>query len=162
MHGYNDINGFASQTGMHNYKILSAYNADNALSKWSVIENINGLVVADAITPLITGAEEFNNIPALSPHIPEPMDVQPPLVASPPERHAVIEPSAEKLPPAPRSQPAARAAAPTTGTAFSEREKERFGTLFKREIPSPVNNPQAQPQRELPLSTLFNRIASCR
>lgn len=158
MQGYDDITGFTLKTGVGNYKILSEYNADNALEKWSIIERINGLTLSDAINPQITGTSEFNNIAAIQKKMPATIEIQPP--ADSPSRVIAAE-----------NQPSGRAAGdqsrvrtrPSAGDkAFSDREIERFSTLFKPSGHHQTNNQQAQPERELPLSTLFNRIASCR
>lgn len=158
MHGYDDINGFTLKTGIANYKILSEYNADNALAKWSVIEKINGLALADAINPQITGTEEFNNIAVVQKKMPAAIESQPPMAS--PARAIVTESQPSGL--ATGNRAWVRNYPAADEKAFSEREKERFSTLFKPEQPHSTGNQQAQPQRELPLSTLFNRIASCR
>ena len=158
MQGYDDINGFTLKTGMGNYKILSEYNVDNALAKWSIIERINGLALIDAIKPQIIGTAEFNNIAARPKNMSAAVQIQPPVVSPPRANFSESQPSglASGDRTRVRNQPV------TDEKAFSEREKERFSMLFKPEQPHPAGSQQSQPQRELPLSTLFNRIASCR
>ena len=158
MQGYDDINGFTLKTGMGHYKILSEYNADNALAKWSVIERINGIALTDAINPQITGTEEFNNIAVVQKKMPAAVEVQPTVASLPRAIVAENQPSGF----ATGDRAWVRNPPMADEKTFSEREKERFSTLFKPEQPHPASNQQAQPQRELSLSTLFNRIASCR
>lgn len=162
MQGYDDITGFKKTTGVSHYRILSKYNTDNVLKKWSVIERIQGISVADAVIPEMPGLSEFQDIPSWN------KNISAPTVNSQPATNitqAFNNNNNESRIPEPsmaQSVSLNNKATPTiTSRSVTPAPESNFSSLFSQKTPQPAAEKPSNQQRDMQLKTLFERIKSC-
>ena len=161
MQGYDDITGFRKATGVSNYKILSKYNSDNILKKWSVLERIHGAAVAGAIYPQMPGLTEFQDVPPWNINSPEEAVQQqvdfnitpPPRIEN---RLTAVESSTAQV------YPKDLLTNDTNNTTTVElKNSKRFSSLFSQKTPASDSAVPSNQQRDVQLKMLFERITSC-